>query len=393
MQPTSSSLWWLPILLCCDAVIAAKLCKIGRLTELEGEISGQGGQPMDPSEPAHGCAWHVRPGVWLQAIEFTARGATFDGTDHLSFYASATSRAGLVVRASAMNPLPSQFVLTGSSEVLLVLNAKSTATRFHITYHCRPSGHRFGSFYLPPVIYVAVLAALVFLGLVACLLPLYTACYCCAKRNQDQALQASRLLLHAELAQRREQAREQLARSAALERATQGALEALPTRRLRSRQAEGASEANRRAWEAEACCLCLESFKEQDEVRELPCTHYFHKTCVDTWFASRRYLPRSCPQCRQNPVASAQASGTAEQPGGLGPGAPGNWGSGLAPAARAERLVPAAPPAQPSATAYGQPSERSRPRPTSSRGAVSARGPALPGGPLLPGAVPEDPAP
>merc|ERR1712151_841264 len=55
------------------------------------------------------------------------------------------------------------------------------------------------------------------------------------------------------------------------------------------------------------CCLCLESFAAEDEVRILPCSHLFHKDCVDKWFAARRFRPRSCPNCRQNPLANATA--------------------------------------------------------------------------------------
>ena len=37
------------------------------------------------------------------------------------------------------------------------------------------------------------------------------------------------------------------------------------------------------------CCLCMERFEESDEVRLLPCGHYYHKSCVDRWFATKRY--------------------------------------------------------------------------------------------------------
>lgn len=217
-----------------------------------------------------------------------------------------------MLRASAVNPMPAQLVLNGSHELLLVLSAKSPETQFELSYHCRPSGHRVGPFYLAPIIYVSVLAALVFLGILACLLPAYALCYCCARRNQERALSSSQLVMHAELLQRRQQVQEQLARAAVSEQCVIGALEALPTQRWHKSngadsdadQADNCEEGTcRETEETEECCLCLDPYTEEDEVRVLPCEHYFHKVCVDRWFSSRRYMPRSCPKCRRNPVA------------------------------------------------------------------------------------------
>jgi len=241
----------------------------------------------------------------LQVIEFRAIDAKFGDLDHLSFYASAASNTGLVVRASAISPLPPEVVLTGSSEVLLVLSASSPATYFKLAYSCRPSGQQFGSFYLPPIIYVSVLAALVFLGIVLCLVPVYMVLYCFAKRSQEHILQSSRLLLHAELAQQRQQ---ELARSADTEQQMLVVLEALPRQRWHGRQAwklQGGKSPNDGIKEFELCCLCLDTFNEDDEVRLLPCKHYFHTACIDGWFTAQRFMPRSCPQCRRNPVAGS----------------------------------------------------------------------------------------
>ena len=40
----------------------------------------------------------------------------------------------------------------------------------------------------------------------------------------------------------------------------------------------------------EECCLCMEAFAGEDEVLLLPCGHYFHKPCIDRWFATKRYV-------------------------------------------------------------------------------------------------------
>jgi len=46
--------------------------------------------------------------------------------------------------------------------------------------------------------------------------------------------------------------------------------------------------------EAEECSLCLEEFKEGEELLQLPCHHLFHENCIAPWF--RRSL--TCPLCK-----------------------------------------------------------------------------------------------
>lgn len=42
------------------------------------------------------------------------------------------------------------------------------------------------------------------------------------------------------------------------------------------------------------CSICIDSFSEGHQLRLLPCNHYFHKECIDTWL--RRGF--RCPLCR-----------------------------------------------------------------------------------------------
>ncbi|KAL7122167.1 hypothetical protein ACP275_01G028700 [Erythranthe tilingii] len=42
------------------------------------------------------------------------------------------------------------------------------------------------------------------------------------------------------------------------------------------------------------CCICLAKYLNNDELRELPCTHFFHKECVDKWLK----INASCPLCK-----------------------------------------------------------------------------------------------
>ena len=58
--------------------------------------------------------------------------------------------------------------------------------------------------------------------------------------------------------------------------------------------------------EEEECCLCMEPFRRDDQVRLLPCKHFFHAACVDQWFETKRYQVRSCPLCKQDPLAGTE---------------------------------------------------------------------------------------
>ena len=45
------------------------------------------------------------------------------------------------------------------------------------------------------------------------------------------------------------------------------------------------------------CVICMEEFKEQDEIAELKCDerHYFHSKCLEDWL--KRKL--ECPLCKK----------------------------------------------------------------------------------------------
>lgn len=51
------------------------------------------------------------------------------------------------------------------------------------------------------------------------------------------------------------------------------------------------------------CSICLESFKDGDELRTLECSHCFHRRCIDLWLvgclSDEHTNTRNCPQCRQ----------------------------------------------------------------------------------------------
>lgn len=48
--------------------------------------------------------------------------------------------------------------------------------------------------------------------------------------------------------------------------------------------------------EAPSCAICMQDYKEGDELRILPCKHEFHTGCVDKWLPMKKI----CPLCRHD---------------------------------------------------------------------------------------------
>ncbi|KAK3847836.1 MAG: hypothetical protein J3R72DRAFT_430907 [Linnemannia gamsii] len=44
------------------------------------------------------------------------------------------------------------------------------------------------------------------------------------------------------------------------------------------------------------CAICLCDYEDDEELRKMRCTHYFHKDCVDEWLR----LHRNCPLCKRD---------------------------------------------------------------------------------------------
>ncbi|XP_028779345.1 E3 ubiquitin-protein ligase At1g63170 isoform X2 [Neltuma alba] len=63
-----------------------------------------------------------------------------------------------------------------------------------------------------------------------------------------------------------------------------------------------------------ACCICLIMYEDNDELRELACSHLFHKDCVDKWLK----INALCPLCKGEvgEVENARgSSGSVEETG------------------------------------------------------------------------------
>ncbi|KAL9258542.1 E3 ubiquitin-protein ligase-like protein [Drosera capensis] len=91
--------------------------------------------------------------------------------------------------------------------------------------------------------------------------------------------------------------------------ATSESINALPTYKVKLRKSKnvdgtaageclcvavGAEKERAISGEDAACCICLSKYANNDELRELPCDHLFHKECVDKWLK----MNALCPLCK-----------------------------------------------------------------------------------------------
>ncbi|XP_060072679.1 E3 ubiquitin-protein ligase ZNRF3-like [Ylistrum balloti] len=60
----------------------------------------------------------------------------------------------------------------------------------------------------------------------------------------------------------------------------------------------------------EGCAICLDEYTEGQILRVLPCSHEFHRLCVDPWLVTHR----TCPLCLFNIVAQPESSVDQEEP-------------------------------------------------------------------------------
>ncbi|RXH87318.1 hypothetical protein DVH24_028818 [Malus domestica] len=51
----------------------------------------------------------------------------------------------------------------------------------------------------------------------------------------------------------------------------------------------------------EECCICLSCYDDGVELRQLPCAHHFHCSCINKWL----FINASCPLCKYNILKSS----------------------------------------------------------------------------------------
>ena len=64
-----------------------------------------------------------------------------------------------------------------------------------------------------------------------------------------------------------------------------------------------------------SCAICLGDYQQEEIIRTLPCSHLYHKSCVDEWFLSGN---QTCPNCRKQCITlprrnSAASSNSTEE--------------------------------------------------------------------------------
>ncbi|KAF9543695.1 hypothetical protein EC957_000550 [Mortierella hygrophila] len=92
-----------------------------------------------------------------------------------------------------------------------------------------------------------------------------------------------------------------------------------------TRPSKGAASGKQRKRRYDPCAICIEEYEVGDQLRELPCKHFFHSHCIDPYFKDYHGI---CPVCKRDyseagtmsPNARRQASRASlrvEQPSGV----------------------------------------------------------------------------
>ena len=73
-------------------------------------------------------------------------------------------------------------------------------------------------------------------------------------------------------------------------------VESLPVRQITAEQiADNSRKSKEEA--TTKCMVCLVEYEAGEELRTLPCMHFFHRECIDKWLLERG---STCPICKFN---------------------------------------------------------------------------------------------
>ncbi|KAF9141131.1 hypothetical protein BG015_001381, partial [Linnemannia schmuckeri] len=76
-----------------------------------------------------------------------------------------------------------------------------------------------------------------------------------------------------------------------------------------TRRSKGASGKQRKR-RYDPCAICLEEYEVGDQLRELPCKHFFHSQCIDPWFKDVHGI---CPVCKRDYSEAGKVSPNARR--------------------------------------------------------------------------------
>jgi len=314
------------------------ICELQRLTEKSGDIraGGENGRagltrPIPSSQPKLCLSWLIDLGIPLHSIEFNTSSFNFQGSDTLTFYSSTEIQPDRIVGTfSVYARLPRTMILTGSTRALIVLRTSSPLTYVRMTYAVRATSDiQIWSFRISPLSLILWLL-IWFLLIAACC----SATCCLVRRRRGSTNNPRRTVadpMRGTTAVILSQA--QHARQERVEQQVTEGLRALPTKAY-DVELDPPGERSE-------CCLCMETFQPGEEVRQLPCSHFFHRSCIDRWFATKVHQVRSCPLCKRDPLdggSTTHASPLESDGAGSGP-----WQAGEADGAGSAERVAAEP--------------------------------------------------
>uniref|UniRef100_A0A8C3UUL7 RING-type domain-containing protein n=1 Tax=Catharus ustulatus TaxID=91951 RepID=A0A8C3UUL7_CATUS len=78
---------------------------------------------------------------------------------------------------------------------------------------------------------------------------------------------------------------------------------------LKTRRYHPGKQPRTQACEIDSCAVCLDQFHKSQWLRVLPCSHEFHRDCVDPWLL----LQQTCPLCKRN-ILGENRPGTQPSP-------------------------------------------------------------------------------
>jgi len=52
-----------------------------------------------------------------------------------------------------------------------------------------------------------------------------------------------------------------------------------------------------------SCSICIDEYDNGDSVKFLPCSHFYHTSCIDQWLSKHT----TCPLCKLDLMESANA--------------------------------------------------------------------------------------
>lgn len=304
--------------LCPVAATSRRWCLTKTVFELSGVLEADGGGQerltSDNVSVYITChEWAIRPATPIESCRLQRGSVVLAEQDSLVV----TVKEALARSESytAELPFPSSYTVAGYQRFEVQFLTEAVGSHVRLEYTCSPrlgnaSENRSNLDYLETVL---VVCAMALMGSLACACSTYVLCLMRANHRLGRAIESSRLLVYSEVALNQQQRRQ-----AQQEERTMEMLVALPVRAW-----TGLEEGQDQDQGPIECCLCLEAYEPNSKIRVLPCEHFFHQACIDTWFQTRRFLPRTCPLCKRNPAPSAAARASSqESEGQLPDGAP-----------------------------------------------------------------------